>query len=149
VAPGATFDRDRRVRRRRDFQRVQGLGRRVKTRHFVLLVARTERPAPSGGPGPARLGIVASRRMGDAVARNRAKRLCRECFRLWRDLLPAGVDLVVIPRQGSDSLNLHEVRAEWAGAIAGLRRLAAEALAQSGREPHVSAAGPRGQRTSR
>ena len=37
--------------------------------------------------------------MGGAVVRNRWKRLLREAFRLRRDRLPAGVDLVVIPRR--------------------------------------------------
>jgi ribonuclease P protein component len=116
---------------------VQAVGRRVKTRHFVLLVARTD---PYEDGAKARLGLVASRRMGGAVERNRVKRVCRECFRRWPELLPAGVDLVVIPREGSDSLKLQEVRAEWEKVRGNLQRLAAEALAQSGSTPHVSAA---------
>ncbi len=44
-----------------------------------------------------RLGIVASRRVGGAVRRNRAKRLIREVFRLNKDRVKA-VDIVVIPR---------------------------------------------------
>lgn len=50
--------------------------------------------------GSSRLGIVASRKLGDAVERNRAKRLIREVFR-QSSFLPdgAGVDVVVIPRR--------------------------------------------------
>jgi ribonuclease P protein component len=44
-----------------------------------------------------RLGIVASRRVGGAVSRNRAKRLIREVFRLNKDRVIA-LDIVVIPR---------------------------------------------------
>lgn len=47
--------------------------------------------------GPARLGIAATRKMGAAVERNRAKRLARELFRHHK---PEGaVDVVVIPRR--------------------------------------------------
>jgi ribonuclease P protein component len=54
--------------------------------------------APTQGHD-ARLGIVASRKLGDAVRRNRAKRLIREIFRRNLDLQGGGgLDVVVIPR---------------------------------------------------
>ena len=95
--------------------RVQKIGKAVRTAHFVLLVAARE------AAGPARLGIVAAKTTGIAVARNRIKRLCRECFRLAPDLLPPNVDLVVIAKPGAGELGLREVQAEWSGAAARLR----------------------------
>jgi len=52
----------------------------------------------ANGRAWSRLGVVAGRRVGNAVARNRLKRVVREAFRLLRDELPAGFDYVVIPR---------------------------------------------------
>jgi ribonuclease P protein component len=131
------------VRKRADFQRIQAAAKRVTTRHFVLLVAAREDRAPAPSPR-ARLGLVASRRIGGAVSRNRVKRLCRECFRRVEHLLPDEIDLVVIARTGADSLKLQEVLAEWEGVVAALQRHAREALARNGREPHVSGRTPGG-----
>jgi ribonuclease P protein component len=117
----------RRLRRHGEFVRAQKTGRRVGTAHFTLLVAA--QPPP---PRPPRLGLVVSRGVGNAVHRNRVKRLCRECFRLLPELLPHGVDLVVIARSGAPELGLAEVRAEWRGAQRLLMKRAAEALAPAG-----------------
>lgn len=120
------FGPDRRLRRHAEFVRAQRSGRRVGTPHFTLLVAAQPRPS-----GVSRLGVVVARRVGGAVRRNRVKRLCRECFRLWPELLPAGVDLVVIARDGADKLGLAEVRAEWVAVELRIKQRAAEALARS------------------
>jgi ribonuclease P protein component len=91
--PSERFTKARRVRRRGEFKRVFDLALRAKGRYVTVLIApNTE--------GRTRLGIVASRRLGDAVRRNRAKRLIREVFR-QSPHLPArqGFDVVVIPRR--------------------------------------------------
>ncbi|HVH47370.1 MAG TPA: ribonuclease P protein component [Labilithrix sp.] len=112
-----SFGRERRIRRRADFVRVQSNGERATSRHFVLLVCARE--SCSGGasaPPPSRLGIVATRKVGNATVRNRIKRVCRECFRLWPGFVPDGIDLVVIARGGAHELTLERVRDEWSRA---------------------------------
>jgi ribonuclease P protein component len=109
--PGATprgrFPREQRVRKRREFEAAQAGGRKATTSHFVLIVwAREE-------AGAARLGIVASRKVGSAVVRNRAKRLVREAFRATRELWMSGIDLVVIVRRSLDKMKLADVEQEW------------------------------------
>ncbi|MBX3188030.1 MAG: ribonuclease P protein component [Labilithrix sp.] len=109
------FGKDRRIRRRSDFVRVQDGGLRAQSAHFVFLVAprAPDRDCPEPRNACARLGIVTTRKVGNAVCRNRIKRLVRECFRLWPDFVPDGVDLVVIARAGAHELTLAEVRSEW------------------------------------
>jgi len=50
----------------------------------------------NGGTAP-RLGVAATRKLGSAVERNRAKRLARELFR--RRKLPVALDIVIVPRR--------------------------------------------------
>lgn len=71
--------------------------------------------------GTVRLGIAAGRRLGNAVVRNRIKRLVREVFRCLRAELPTGSDWIVVPRTGS--LTRDQVEASF-------RRLAGRLLAR-------------------
>ena len=82
--------KDARVRRRSEFERAYAQGVRIYGRFMTLFVV------PNGGAN-ARLGVSATRKLGNAVERNRAKRLVRELFR--RSKVATGVDIIVIPRR--------------------------------------------------
>ena len=84
------FDRSERVRRRAEYQRIYDQGIKVHGATFTLF--RFPNQTTSG-----RLGIAATRKLGGAVARNRAKRLIREVFR--RNKLAPGFDIVIVPRR--------------------------------------------------
>jgi ribonuclease P protein component len=105
--PVGRFPPAQRVKKRLEFEAAQGAGRKATLPHFILLFY-----ARKGG-GEARLGIVASRRIGTAVVRNRAKRLVREAFRATRELWVPGMDVVVIVRRPLEGMKLDEVRSEW------------------------------------
>jgi ribonuclease P protein component len=90
----ARFRIEDRIRKQADFDRVYGA--RLFAADNVLVV----NGAPNGLTH-ARLGLSVSKRVGNAVVRNRWKRLIREAFRLSREEIPAGVDLVVRPQKGA------------------------------------------------
>jgi ribonuclease P protein component len=102
----------RRIRRRREFQRVFDAGRRAHGRHLTIIAA------PSSGPD-SRLGIVASKKLGGSVVRNRAKRLIREVFRTH--VIPdRASDLVVIPKGTALQVQIAEVVSDY---VTTLKRL--------------------------
>jgi ribonuclease P protein component len=90
----AGFSRESRLRRQADFDRVHQAN--VFAADDTLVI----RGAANGAPAT-RIGISISRHVGNAVVRNRWKRLTREAFRLLQPDLPAGLDLVVRPRRGA------------------------------------------------
>jgi ribonuclease P protein component len=85
-----TFRPVERIRRRAEFQTVYARGVKIHSRYSTVFILPNER-------GVGRLGIAATRKLGGAVQRNRAKRLIREVFR--RNKIASGFDVVVIPKR--------------------------------------------------
>lgn len=105
------------MRRRAEFVRVQQQGRRVSGRFVTLLVLANDGTAP-------RLGLIASRKLGPAVARNRAKRRLRELFRRHRETLGphAALDIVAIPRRELSAAPFADVEADFVTTLRRCRR---------------------------
>ena len=115
------LSKDQRIRRRSEYQSIQSQGHRVPTPHFVFILA----PRPSGAlpdSGP-RLGIAVSRKIGNAVVRNRVKRLIREAFRATYVQFGDRIDVVVIARSLRHPWGLSDVASEWKAASERIIRL--------------------------
>jgi len=89
----ASFAQYERIKRRNDFQRVYEHGeKRVSPSFLLYLDVDSMRPYR-------RLGITVRKKIGNAVIRNRCKRIVREVFRRNKDVFPQGADVVVVIRQ--------------------------------------------------
>ncbi len=115
------FPQTHRMKTPAEFQAVYARKRSASDPLLIVYAGENGRPHP-------RLGCSVSRKVGGAVVRNRYKRLFREAFRLTRAELPAGVDLIVIPRPAQKPPTLDAVRAS-------LVRLAQQAARRLGPPP--------------
>ena len=101
------------VRKRSDFELIYEKGSKQSCRLMTMFTRERESGAP-------RLGIAATRKMGPAVMRNRAKRLVRELFRHHR---PAGsLDVVVVPRREMLNAPYARLEAEFLSLLSRHRR---------------------------
>jgi len=94
LTPPSGFGDDARLKERREFRQVFESGKKTIGRSLILWhrVDASEREP--------RLGLSVSAKVGNAVRRNRLKRLLRESFRLRRSELRPGVEMVAYPRSG-------------------------------------------------
>jgi len=94
-----------RLAKRAEFLEAQRLGGRSQGAWLVIYAMPTTR-------AHARLGITTSRKVGNAVVRNRWRRLIREAFRLNKARLPLGHDLVVIVKAHEHAPSLDAITDE-------------------------------------
>jgi ribonuclease P protein component len=100
--------RIQRVRRRPDFERAYDTGHRVHTRFMTVFIV------PNHGVQP-RFGVAATRKLGSAVVRNRAKRRARELFR--RHKVADGLDIVIVPRREMLDAPFNSLEADYLAAL--------------------------------
>lgn len=114
--------RDFRLKKTWEFNRVYRDGVRLYGKGFTLVYLRNEQ-AESCCTG-SRLGISVPRKVGNAVQRNRIKRIIREAFRLHREVFPQQSDIVFAVRPGISLAGMQAVR-DAVARLTGTRRITA------------------------
>ena len=106
-----TLEREKRIRKSREFRRVQEKSRRLSSKHFLLLVSEALGPK-------SRIGITITRKVDPhAVNRNRLKRRLREIFRISYKALLAPFDIVIIARKNATDCEMADIRREILGTL--------------------------------
>ena len=90
------------LKKTRDFQNVYKKGKSYANKYLVMYVWKnnTERN---------RLGISASKKIGNSVVRHRFARLVRESYRLHENIFNSGLDIVVVARKSAASAGYEEI----------------------------------------
>jgi ribonuclease P protein component len=128
MPPPYSFRPHEHLRRPEDFRRIYERRCSVSDARLIVYAARNDLPY-------SRLGLSVSRKFGPAVRRNRLRRIYREAFRLSRQELPTGLDLILIPRDTElPTLNdLKQALPQLVGRVAG--RIARDVPKQKQAEP--------------
>jgi len=113
-----SFRKNQHLRKGADFARVYALRCVSREPHLTVFAAPNQSDS-------LRVGLSVSKKHGNAVLRNRLKRLLREAFRLTRHELPIGLDLVLVPVDARDT-KLEEFQSALVKAVQKLARKLAD-----------------------
>jgi ribonuclease P protein component len=100
-----SFPKGERLLNRKDFVNLNRSGKRYRTEHFTTLYREN-------GLKHTRLGITVSKRVGNAVKRNRVKRLVREFFRQNKESFLIGFDVNFIADKSAHHLAFKDIEKE-------------------------------------
>jgi ribonuclease P protein component len=96
-----SYRKSERITNRSDFRAIYDKGVWSSSQHFTRVICNNKK-------GIKRLGITVTKKTGNAVKRNRIKRLIREFFRLNKALFPAGQDVVVMAKRNMPPLTYQD-----------------------------------------
>jgi ribonuclease P protein component len=106
-----TLPRERRIKQGRDFARARTTGKRIA--NGCLVANWVELPAGAAS----RIGVIASRKVGESVVRSRARRLLREAYRVHQLELRQPLDLVLVARPSIVGKGFGEVEKDFVNAM--------------------------------
>jgi ribonuclease P protein component len=100
-----SFPKRERLLNRGDFVNLNREGKKYHTGHLVIYLRKNRL-------GVSRLGITTRRNTGNAVTRNRIRRLIREVYRLHKAFFPRSCDIVIAAKKGAGDMDFWKMREE-------------------------------------
>ena len=93
-----SFTKKNKILKRREFLQLQKCGKKIQDRNFIIIYS-------DGRFEKNRIGITVSKKIGNAVKRNKTKRLIREHFRMNRDKIAEFMDINVIAKKKAGEIS--------------------------------------------
>ena len=90
------------LKKNQDFQTVYRGGKSYANKYLVMYVM-------DSGREDTRIGISASKKVGNSIVRHRVTRLIRESYRLQEDMFNSGLDMVVIARKSAKDKTCQDI----------------------------------------
>ena len=109
------FTPQERIRTKKDFLHLYKKGKRYRGKYFILIYLSNELTL-------SRVAVVASKKLGNAVQRNRTKRWLRTLFRRNKELLEKPFDLIFIPRKEIHEANWQSLVNDYHAALKFIHR---------------------------
>ncbi len=105
LGAGGYMNKERRIKKNQDFQEVFKKGKSFANRQFVIYVLKKKEQTNF------RLGLSVSKKIGNAVTRNRVKRYVRQSFLELEDRIMKGNDYIIVARKPTSEMDFHESKA--------------------------------------
>lgn len=100
---GALMEKRYRLRNNREFKKVYNKGKNFWNRNLILYKNENKLEV-------SRLGITITKKFGNAVVRNRAKRRLKEIYRLYLYRIKDGYDIIIIPKKNVIDLSYEDLK---------------------------------------
>ncbi|WP_125141554.1 ribonuclease P protein component [Clostridium transplantifaecale] len=94
------------IKKNNDFQKVYRTGKSYANRLLIMYVMRAERE-------DTRIGISVSKKVGNSVVRHHVTRLVRESYRLNKDKVKTGLDIVVVARAAAKDSDFKKIESAY------------------------------------
>lgn len=98
------MNKERRIKKNQEFQEVFKKGQSIANRQFVVYILERKEQDYF------RLGLSVSKKIGNAVTRNRVKRYVRQSFLEMEDRIKTGNDYIVVARKPTQAMDFHETK---------------------------------------